>query len=310
MQTPIYNYEESKPISASQLTAFNVNAYGVIQDLCLEFTNSGAAATKANCLSSIDRVVLLINGMNAVDVPLTELNDLFTFISTGNKAASDTTDPCFSLNIGRLLYNAGFVRDDFAWRCGKKGESDPTKKISSLVVQVYAGSTVTGITDVNLYSLRKNVEADWNDTYVQYNRNVISYSAVGQSQVNTLPKNSSDLFLMAIAYNGQTGVISSGETLVNNTNVSRNISTAMRDYFNHLAGYGTKPTGAYVHLWCDGNANSGLFVSDVTSELSVRTTFTTAPTSSYDMAVVKVHNCPATIKEIVNGTSFVSLSNR
>lgn len=310
MQTPIYNFEESKPVTASVMTPFNVNCYDVIQDLILEFTNSGAAATKANCLSSISRVVLLINGMNALDVSLSQLNDLFTLVSTGNRAATDTTDPCFSLNIGRMLYIAGFVRDEFAWRCGKKGEVDPTKKISSLVVQVYAGGTVTGITDVNLYSLRKNVEAEWNDTYVQFNNNVISYTAAGQSQVNTLPKNANDLFLCGIAYNGSTGVISSGETLVNNTNVSRNISTATRDYFNHLAGYGTKPTGSYVHMWCDGTANSGLFVSDVTSELSVRTTFTTAPTSSYDLAVVKVHNCPAALKSMVNSDTFASLSSR
>jgi len=310
MQTPILSFEESKSITAGVMTSFNVNSFNVIQDLILEFTNSGAAATRANCLSSIERVVLLINGMNAVDCSLSQLNDLFTLISSGNKAAPDTTDPCFSLNIGRMLYNLGFVRDDFAWRCGKKGETDPSKKISSLVVQVYAGGTVTGITDVNLYSLRKDLEAEWNDTYVQYNNNVISYAATGQSQVNTLPKNANDLFLCGIAYNGTTGVISSGETLVNNKNITRNVSTAVRDFMNHLFGFGTKPTGSYVHMWCDGNASSGLFVSDVTSELSVRTTFTTAPTSSYNMAVVKVHNCPQALKDIVNSDKFVSLSNR
>lgn len=311
MQTPIRNFEESKPVTAGAMTPFNVNCYDVIQDLIIEFTNSGAAATRANCLSSISRVVVLINGMNAVDVKLSQIDDLQTFLgSAANKIGNTyTTSPCFSLNIGRLLYNAGFVRDEFAWRCGVKGETDPTKKISSLVVQIYAGGTVTGITDVNLYSLRKNVQAAWNDSYVQYNNNVISYAATGQSQVNTLPKNANDLFLAGIAYNGTTGVISQGETLVNNVNVSRAISLAANNYFNELAGYGAAPTGAFVHLWTDGTANSGLFVSDVTSELSVRTTFTTAPTSSYDLAVVKIHNCPAALKEIVNGTSFVALSS-
>lgn len=311
MQTPIKNFEESKPITAGAMTPFNVNCYDVIQDLILEFTNSGAAATRANCLSSISRVVVLINGMNAVDVKLSQIDDLQKFLgSAANKIGNTyTTSPCFSLNMGRLLYNAGFVRDEFAWRCGIKGETDPTKKISSLVVQVYAGGTVTAITDVNLYSLRKQVQAEWNDSYVQFNNNVISYSATGQSQVNTLPKNANDLFLAGIAYNGTTGVISQGETLVNNTNVSRAITLAANNYFNELAGYGAAPTGAFVHLWCDGTPNSGLFVSDITSELSVRTTFTTAPTSSYDLAVVKIHNCPAVLKQIVNGESFVALSS-
>jgi len=309
MQTPIPSFEESKSITAGVMTSFNVNSFNVIQDLMLEFTNSGAASTRANAISSTDRVVLLINGMNTVDVSLQQLADLENFIGFGNKASSLNGEAVFCLNIGRMLYNAGFVRDDFAWKCGLKGETDPSKKISSLVVQVYAASSVTGVTDVNLYSLRKNIEAAWDDTYIQYNNNVISYSAIGQSQVNTLPKNANDLFLLAIAYNGTTGVISSGETLVNNMNVSRNITAAVRNHLNRSWGYGQAPTGAYVHMWCDGNANSGLFVSDVTSELSVRTTFTTAPTSSYDMAVVKVHNCPQTLKDIVNSDSFISLSN-
>ena len=313
MQTPIRNFEESKPITASVMTPFNVNCYDVIQDLVLYFTNSGAAATRANALSSIDRVVCLINGMSVVDAKLSQIDDLAKYLSTSaNKGGSNMTAPtipCFSLNLGRMLYNAGFLRDEFAWRCGKQGETDPSKKISSLVVQVYAGSTVTGVTDVSLYSLRKRVEAEWNDSYIQFNNNVISYNSVGQSQVNTLPKNSGDLFLCGFSYNGGTGVISEGETLVNNTNVSRAVASAANTYFNALYGFGTAPTGSFVHMWTDGTPNSGLFVSDVTSELSVRTTFTTAPTSSYDLAVVKVHNCPAVLKDIVNGDSFVSLSS-
>lgn len=309
MQTPIRNFEESKPVTAASMTPFNVNCYDVIEDLIIEFTNSGAAATRANCLTSIDRVVVLINGMNAVDVKLSQIDDLQKLLgSAGNKIGNTyTTSPCFSLNIGRLLYNAGVMRDEFAWRCGVKGEMDPTKKISSLVVQVYAGSTVTAITDVNLYSIRRRVEAVWNDSYIQFNNNVISYSAAGQSQVNTLPKNANDLFLLGIAYNGSTGVIEQGETLVNNTNVTRAISTATNNYMNELNGFGAAPAGSFIHMWIDGNANSGLYVSDVTSELSVRTTFSTAPTNSYDLAVVKVHNCPDKLKSIVNRESLVAL---
>lgn len=307
MQTPIRNFEESKPVTASVMTPFNVNCYDVIEDLVLYFTNSGAAATRANCLSSIDRVVVLINGMNAVDVSLQQLSDLQTFLQGTRISNAASNAPCFSLNIGRLIYNAGLMRDEFAWRCGVQGETDPSKKISSLVVQVYAGSTVTGITDVSLFSLRKQVQAAWNDSYVQFNNNVISYNAAGQSQVNTLPKNANDLFLLGVAYNGTTGVISEGETLVNNTNVARAISASASLMLNSLAGFGNQPTGAFVHMWTDGTPNSGLYVSDITSELSVRTTFTTAPTNSYNLAVVKVHNCPAKLREIVNGTSLVAL---
>lgn len=302
MQTPIRNFEESKPITAGSMTPFNVNAYDVIEDLQIEFT--GSSATLANCLSSISRVVVLINGMNVLDAKLSQIVDLFGFL--GTRVQQTTLVNVFSLNMGRLLYKAGILSNEFAWRCGVEGETDPSKKISSLVVQIYAAGTVTGITDVNLYSLRRPVKAAWNDSYIQFNNNVISFAATGQSQVNTLPKNASDLFLLAIAYNGSTGVISTGETLVNNVNVSRNISMATNNAINNLAGFGSI-SGAFVHCYCDGGANSGLFVSDVTSELSVRTTFTTAPTTSYDMPVLKVHNCPARLKAIVNSSDLIAL---
>ncbi len=305
MQTPIRNFEETKTITAGSMTPFNVNCYDTIRDLLIEFVNNGAPATLANCLSSITRVVVLINGMNAVDVKLSQIVDLFTYL--GTRVNQTTLTNVFSLNMGRLLYQAGILRDEFAWRCGRTGNTDPTKKISSLVVQVYAGTTVTDITDVNLYSIRKNVEADWNDSYIQFNNNVQSFAAVGQSQVNTLPKNANDLFLLAIAYNGG-GTIESGETLVNNVNVARNITLATNNAMNNLDGYGVI-SGAFVHNFCDGTANSGLLVNDVTSELSVRTTFSKAPTTSYDMPVLKVHNCPARIQNLVKSTSLMSISS-
>lgn len=306
MQTPIRNFEESKPITASAMTPFNVNCYNVIRDLVLEFTNSGAASTLAAVQTAISRVVVLINGINVLDVKLQELIDLHTYL--GSRIQQSTLVNVFSLNMGRLLYQAGVLRDEFAWRCGKSGETDPSKKISSLVVQVYAGSTTTGVTDVQLYSVRKNVEADWNDSYVQFNNNVQSFNSIGQSQVNTLPKNANDLFLAAIAYNGSTGVISTGETLVNNVNVARNISIATNNALNMLDGYGVI-ANAFVHNYTDGMANSGLLVRDVTSELSVRTTFTTAPTSSYDIAVLKVHNCPERIIAMNQSSELFALDS-
>lgn len=304
MQTPIRNFEETKPITAGSMTPFNVNCYNVIRDLIIEFTNSGAAATLDACKAAIGRVVVLINGMNAVDVKLSQIVDLFTYL--GTRVNQTTLTNVFSLNIGRLLYQAGFMRDEFALRCGRSGNTDPSKKISSLVVQIYANATTTGVTDVNLYTIRKNVEADWNDSYIQFNNNVQSFAAVGQSQVNTLPKNANDLFLLAIAYNGS-GVISEGETLVNNVNVARAISLSTNNAMNNLEGYGVI-SGAFVHNYTDGTPNSGLLVRDVTSELSVRTTFTTAPTAgSYDMPVVKVHNCPAALMPIVQNSNLIAL---
>lgn len=295
MQTPIKNLEESKPITAGAVTTFNVNCFNVIKDLYLEFTNSGAAATLANVKSSIPNVKVLLNGVNILDVSIAQIADLFTFMGTRVQQTALTN--VFSLNLGRMLYRFGLARDEFAWRCGKQGETNPSLKISSLIVQVTAGTTVTDITDVALYSERLDVEAPWNDSYIQFNNNFQSFTGTGQSQVNTLPKNANDLFLLAIAYPGG-GVISQGETLINNQNISRSLSLGVNNSINNLDGYGVIP-GAFVHSYITGDVKSGLFVNDITSELSVRTTFTTAPTAGYDLPVLKIHNCPARIQQMV-----------
>ncbi|MFR8206239.1 MAG: hypothetical protein ACLU99_07785 [Alphaproteobacteria bacterium] len=52
-----------------------------------------------------------------------------------------------------------------------------------------------------------------------------------------------------------------------------------------------------------------MFVNDVTSELSVRTTFSKAPTTGYDLPVVKIHNCPTVIKNIVNSNDLIVVDN-
>ncbi len=300
MQTSIKNLEESKPITAGAVTTFNVNAFNVIKDLYLEFTNSGAAATLANCKAGIPNIKVLLNGINILDVSVSQIADLFTFLGTRVQQTALTN--VFSLNLGRLLYRFGLARDEFAWRCGKQGETNPSKKISSLIVQVTAAAEITGITDVSLYSERLDLQAEWNDSYIQFNNNFQTFQGTGQSQVNTLPKNAEDLFLLAIAYNGG-GVISQGETLINNQNISRTVSLAVNNAINNLEGYGVI-SGAFVHNFMTGAISSGLFVNDITSELSVRTTFTTAPSAGYDMPVLKIHNCPARIKQLVTSTNL------
>ena len=64
MQTSVKSLEESKPITAGAVTTFNVNAFNVIKDLYLEFTNSGAPATLENVKSSIPNVKILLNEGN------------------------------------------------------------------------------------------------------------------------------------------------------------------------------------------------------------------------------------------------------
>ena len=62
---------ESKPISAGAILTFNIPSFDTIDDILLEFTNSGAAATLANIKSGIGKVALNINGEQVINVPFT-----------------------------------------------------------------------------------------------------------------------------------------------------------------------------------------------------------------------------------------------
>ena len=53
---------DSKPVSNGAVLTFTIPSFEVIDDIVLEFLNSGAAAAKANILTSINKVALAING--------------------------------------------------------------------------------------------------------------------------------------------------------------------------------------------------------------------------------------------------------
>ena len=49
---------DSKPVSNGAVLTFTIPSFEVIDDIVLEFLNSGAAAAKANILTSINKVAL------------------------------------------------------------------------------------------------------------------------------------------------------------------------------------------------------------------------------------------------------------
>lgn len=304
MQTPKYSLEESKAITAGTMLSFNVNCSQVIRNLVLNFKNSGSASTLSDITTYVSRIVVLLKGVNVLDVSAQQLVDLYNYL--GNKKGGVALANALPLNVGELIYNFGGMRDEFAWRCGKTGEADPSKRIDSLIVQIYTTSSMTGITDVELYSSRIPVEADWNDSYIQFNANPITFNGTGQSQVNTLPKDTDDLMLLAVAYNGG-GVISAGETLYNNDNITRNVDAATNKLLNDINGF-SDISNAFVHNYSTGAANSGLLIKNSAYQYSVRTTFATAPSAgTYDICLLKVHNCPAKLKQVVESTGLIAL---
>lgn len=298
--------DESKAITASSVVTFNVACSEVINNLLIRFANSGADATLENITKGVDRILVQMKGVNILDCSAQQLVDLYNYLGTKRNGGL-TLGATLPLNIGAQIYDFVGMENEFAWRCGKSTETNPSKKIESINVQIFTNSSFTGITDVELYSVRTPVEEDYNGSYIQFNRNPQEFSGTGQSQINTLPKDTNDIMLLAVAYNGG-GVITHGETIYNNDNISRNIAASANTLLNSMSGYG-QIANAYVHNYTTGAFNSGLLIESSGYQFSVRTTFSTAPTAGYDICLLKIHNAPAKVLQAVSSNRLLCLDN-
>ena len=299
--------DESKAITASSVVTFNVACSEVINNLFIRFANSGADATLANIVAGVDRILVQMKGVDIMDCSAQQLVDLFNYLGSKRNGGL-TLGATFPLNLGAQIYDFVGMENEFAWRCGKFTETNPSKKIESINVQIFTNSNLADITDVELYSVRTPVEEDYNGSYIQFNRNPQTFKGTGQSQINTLPKDTNDIMLMAIAYNGG-GTIASGETIYNNDNISRNVAASANTLLNSLSGFG-QISNAYVHNYCTGAYNSGLLIESSGYQYSVRTTFSKAPTGDgYDICLLKIHNAPAKVLAAVASNRLLCLDN-
>lgn len=282
----IYTHS-SDTVSAGKVCNFNLPVFDTIDDVQLSFGNSGAAATLSNILTSISRVEATIDGQNWISAPLALLANLYTFM--GNKTYTGTAQTnVFSLNLARLMFDKPEDRDFFAIG---------TQNVETMQIRVYCGTTVTGVTDVTVKSVRRSIQSGLS-SYIQ----VIDYpqqmNAAGISSIETLPRDSMDSYLAILAYAGAGGVISGGECVLNGNSII-NLTTMNEMNANaQLRGF-APVSGIYPYVFCDGTARSVLPMQGVT-ELRLKTTFTTAPTGGqYDLLAISVKNTPAAVIEAV-----------
>lgn len=300
--------DESKSATASSVVTFNVACSNVINNLFLRFANSGADAALADIVAGVDRILVQLKGVDILDCSAQQLVDLYNYLGAKRNGGL-TLGATLPLNLGAQIYDWQGMENEFAWRCGKSTETNPSKKIESINVQIFTNASFANITDIELYSVRTPVEEDYNGCYVQYNRNPQNFAGTGQSQVNTLPKDTNDIMLLCATYNGG-GTITSGETIYNNDNISRNMSASANTLLNCLSGFG-QISNAYVYNYATGAANSGLLIESSGYQFSLRTTFSVAPTSGvYDMCLLKIHNPPARVLGLVSSQKLLCLDNQ
>lgn len=276
---------ENKTVTAGAILTYNVPSFDTIDDIILEFTNNGAAATKDAILSAVGKIALNINGEQVVNVPLARLYDIYT--SLGSEVTQNVSNS-IGLNIGRYLFKDPNNEDYFAYGCAD---------VQTIQVQVYLNSTTTNVTDCQLSTIRRATLTKLG-SFIK----VIDYpqtmSATGISTVDTLPRDSNEAYLCIHAHNGG-GTITQGECVVQGVNVIDPISQSLNDYIVNARGL-SAVSNVFNYAFCDGSIKGILPMQGVT-ELRLKTTFSKAPTAgTYDLVAVSIRNVPAVMLNAVS----------
>ena len=275
---------DSKPVSNGAVLTFNIPSFEVIDDIVLEFLNSGAAATKTNILSSINKIALAINGEQIVNCPLSLLYNVYEFL--GQEVTQDINN-VIGLNIGRYLFKDPVTEDFFAYGCAD---------VQTIQLQVYCAATVTSVTDLSVSTIRRNFKSNLG-SYIKIINYPQTMASTGISSVDTLPRDANEAYLSIMA-SSVGGTISQGECVVNGNSIYDPMTQAENDYI--VSARGLAPvSNVFNYSFSDGSIKSFLPMQGVT-ELRLKTTFSKAPTNgTYDLLAISIRNVPSAMMTAV-----------
>lgn len=277
---------DTKAVTNGAVLTFTIPSFEVIDDIILEFTNSGAAATKSNILTSIGKIALAINGEQVINCPITLLYNLYASLG---QEVSQNINNVIGLNIARYLFKDPVTEDFFAYGCAN---------VQTIQLQVYCSASVKSVTDLSVSTIRRNFQSNLN-SFIKVINYPQSMNSSGISSVDTLPRDSNEAYLSIMATAGAGGTITTGECVVNGNNIFDPMSQAENDYI--VSARGLAPVaGVFNYSFSDGSIKSILPMQGVT-ELRLKTTFSAAPTSgSYDLLAVSIRNVPAAMMSEVS----------
>lgn len=270
---------ESKSCSASQILTYSIPVFDTVDDILIQGLNSGAPATLANMKAAIGKIALAINGEQVINVPFTRLCEVYN--SLGVEVTQNLVN-CIGLNIARYLFKDANNEDFFAWGCAD---------IQTIQLQIYLNSSITGLTDIQVSTIRRSVNLPLG-SYIKVINYPQTMTSTGISTVDSLPRNDSrEAYLEILANNGG-GVISQGECVMNGVSIFDPITQSLNDYLVNTRGLAAV-SGNFNYSFSDGSIKGALPMQGVT-ELRLKTTFTTAPTNgTYDLVAVSIRNVPA-----------------
>lgn len=273
--------DQTKTASAGATLSWDIPVFGTLDDIFLEFTNDGAAASAANILLSIGKVLLNVNGEIVHSCELSQLYDLYR--NCGNNVYQRETMPnVISLNVGRYMFANTTLRDNFSF--GKTG-------INNISLQLICKSTLANVTAVKTICVRRQFDSVYGGSFVKCVNYPQSFNTTGIDDVDTLPRNSNDAMITVITDAGG-GAISELSCVKNGQNIVDPVSVNVLNSILSARGYQPLEGQAILPI-CDSSARSVLPLLGV-AEFRVRPNFTTAPTNGvYNMLAVTVRNIPA-----------------
>lgn len=272
----------SDTVSAGKLITLNLPAFSTINQIFLEFTNSGSPCALADVKSSISNIALLLNGEEYINISPSNLDIVY---NTLGQQVGGTLVNVLPLLLGHLLYKLPQAEDTFAIGCEgfSKDASGNWMTLSNIQVQITCGGTITNVTDVKAYTERVDKGTGRNLTSATCK--MLSYfqgfTSVGTSEVDTLPRDSNIGRLFTLAVPDATGVISSGEALVNNLPVFQQATIEADTVLVKQRGYNSV-ANVYNYSFTDGGTSDLLSMQGVT-DMRFKTTFTTANTAGYTL---------------------------
>lgn len=272
----------SDSVSAGKLITLSIPSFSTITQMFLEFTNSGAPCTLANIESSIANISLLMNGEEYLNISPADLSTVYEML--GNQVGTSAPVNVLPLLVNPILYKLPQAEDSFAVGCdGFTKANGVYQPLTNIQIQIRCGATITAVTDVKAYTER--VDKGTGNNLTTLTTKLLSYAqsftTTGTSEVDTLPRDSNMGRLFTLAIPDATGVISSGEALVNNQPVMQNVTIGANDMLVAQRGY-SPVAGVFNYSFTDGGTSDVLSMQGVT-DMRFKTTFTTAPTTGYTL---------------------------
>lgn len=276
---------ETKPLSTSSQTTFQIPKGGKIVSLPILFTTSaGAAVTEAQIRSEITNIRLAINGKDVVNASPTIILDGYEALGVSRVGNNTAVAGVIELNIGRLLFADPIVRNIFGY-----GTAD----VQNIQVTITAG-TLSAIANASLVSERIGSN-EVLGTYCKLINYPQTYNAAATHTADTLPRDPDTTYLAALIDDGASGTITSSELKVNSATVRENLNSTVNALLLSNKGY-TQTAGYFIHALCDGSLGmAGINMQNV-NDLRFATTFSVAPgAGGYSITLLTVVNLPNTL---------------